>query len=78
MVSVKALYDGHQLHLLEKINVHSQQEVILIFPHLDSSDLEDDIPASELAYMVQDSGALAFLANEEEDVYSDEDIKFKY
>ncbi len=25
--------------------------------------------------MVQDSGALGFLANEQEDIYSDEDIK---
>lgn len=75
MVSVRALYDGHQLQLLEKVNIHSTQEVIIVFPYLDSNTPDDDISAIEIANMVQDSGALGFLANEQEDIYSDEDIK---
>lgn len=78
MVSVRALYDGHHLNLLEKVDIKTPQEVIVIFLNLDATSLADDIQSSEIANMVQDSGGLDFLYDSGEDIYTDQDLKIRY
>jgi hypothetical protein len=73
MLSVKAIYDGKSLRLLENVKVDSPKHVILTF--LD--DPASDISSEELHYLSEKSGALDFL-NEEEEIYSDRDLKIKY
>ena len=78
MVSVRALYDGHHLKLLEIVDVKTPQEVIVLFLNLDAASPQDDIQSAEIAYMVQDSGGLDFLHDGAEDIYTDEDLKKRY
>ncbi|MCG3155003.1 MAG: hypothetical protein DKINENOH_01601 [bacterium] len=38
----------------------------------------DDVPAAEIARLAEAGGAFDFLADPEEDIYSDEDLKVRY
>ena len=38
----------------------------------------DDVPAAEIAKLAEAGGAFDFLADPEEDIYSDEDLKVRY
>jgi len=38
----------------------------------------DDLPATEIAKLAESGGAFDFLADAEEDIYSDEDLKVRY
>ncbi len=38
----------------------------------------DDLPAVEIAKLAESGGAFDFLAEPEEDIYSDEDLKVRY
>lgn len=78
MLSLRATYDGKQIRFMnsEKLPaIDYPKPVIITF-------LEDitnvDITGDELHFMAQHGGALDFLANEEEDIYSDTDLKRKY
>jgi len=73
MLSVRAIYDGKTLKLLDKVNVKKPKQVILTF--LDKE--ESDISSVELHYFSAKSGALDFL-KDEEDIYSDKDLKVRY
>jgi hypothetical protein len=74
MLSVRAIYDGKNLRLLENVEVKIPKEVIVTF--LDPRD--DDPSSGEIQQMVQEGGALDFLNDEREDIYSDNDLKVKY
>ena len=77
MLSVRAIYDGRELKLLETVEVKSPQAVIVVF--LDSEDwTEDEIKGQEIGQMALDSGALDFLYDDAEEVYSDSDLRVKY
>lgn len=77
MLSVRAIYDGRELKLLEAVEVKSPQSVIVVF--LDSEDwTEEEIKGQEIGQMALDSGALSFLYDDAEEVYSDSDLKVKY
>ena len=77
MVSVKAMYDGKELRLLEKVEVTTPQEVIVIFP--DAALMEGTaIGGDEIAGMIQAGSAFSFLSDDAEDIYSDEDLKVRY
>ena len=74
MLSVKATYDGKQLKFRENIKIDSPHEVIVTF--LDEP--QEDITSSVIQSIVMEGGALNFLQDPEEDIYSDSDLKVKY
>jgi hypothetical protein len=74
MLSVEGTYDGKQLKLAEKIKIRSPKKVIVTF--LDT--VEDDLSSDELHLLAQKGGAFDFLNNEEEDVYTDKNLKVVY
>ena len=80
MLSVKAIYDGKNLKLLEPVDVQTPQEVIITFlqDNPDASIPNSDVHGADIQRLVEGSQAFAFLADEEEDVYTDADLKVKY
>ncbi len=77
MRSVKAIFDGKQLKLLEDVEVTTPQEVIIVFLH-DEKTTDTDIHASEIQELIEHSSAFDFLNNQEENVYTDADLKVRY
>lgn len=81
MLSVKAIYDGKSVKLLQPVNVKTPQEVIITFlqdnPDADASTKAGDVRGANIQQLVEQSKAFAFLA-EEEDVYTDADLKVTY
>ena len=71
MVSVYAIYDGKTLRLLDNVRVDTPKKVIITF-------LDDDLEGFAMNHIAQVGGAFDFLELEEEDVYTDEDLKVKY
>lgn len=71
MLSVKAIYDGHNLRLLENIEINSPQEVIITFLEKDG----DDISGKIIQSLVSQNKSMEFLRNDDEDIYSDADLK---
>ena len=80
MLSVKAIYDGKSIKLLQPVNVKTPQEVIITFlqDNPDASTKADDVRGANIQQLVEQSKAFAFLAEEEEDVYTDADLKVTY
>ena len=79
MLSVRATYDGKAFKLRDNVHVIKPKEVIITF--LDPTNTitpEDDPGMGEIHKMVQEGGALDFLNDEREDIYSDDDLKVKY
>lgn len=74
MLSVKGIFDGKNLKLLEKVNISKPRKVIITF--LD--DEESHITNDELLYVAEKGGAFNFLNDSEEDIYTDKDLKVKY
>jgi hypothetical protein len=74
MLSIEGTYDGKQLKLAEKIKIRSPKKVIVTF--LDA--VEDDLSSDELHLLAQKGGAFDFLNNEQEDVYTDKNLKVVY
>jgi len=73
MLSIRGTFDGKQLKLLDKVNINSPKKVIVTF--LD--DENDDLSGEQMQKMAMQGGSFDFL-NEEEDVYSDKDLKVIY
>ncbi|MBU4445748.1 hypothetical protein KJ656_11805 [bacterium] len=73
MLSVKAIYDGKKLKLLDKVKVTKPHKVIITF-------LEDDSDINpQLIYnTAEEGGAYDFLKEPEEDIYTDDDLKKRY
>lgn len=79
MLSVRATYDGKELKLQKKIKIKTPKEVIITFlDPIDNSAPEDDLNTAEIHQMVQEGGALDFLNDEREDIYTDDDLRVKY
>lgn len=79
MLSVRATYDGKELKFRKKIKIKTPKEVIITFlDPIDNSDPVDDLNTAEIHQMVQDGGALDFLNDEREDIYTDDDLRVKY
>jgi hypothetical protein len=79
MLSVRATYNGRELKLREKVKVKTPQEVIITFLDPIENETEENAPnTAEIQQMVQEGGALDFLQDEREDIYSDDDLKVKY
>jgi hypothetical protein len=73
MLSVRGTYDGKQLKLSGKLNINSTKKVIVTF--LD--DENEDLSSDEMMLMAAKGGAFDFL-HDEEDIYSDKDLKVVY
>ena len=73
MLSVKAIYDGKKLKLLDKVKVTRPHKVIITF-------LEDDsyINPQVIYNAAEEGGAFDFLKEPEEDIYTDDDLKKRY
>lgn len=82
MLSVKAIYDGSNLQLLEPVEITTAQEVIITFLHdVPGAVLSipvDEMQGSFIQQLIQHSAAFDFLNADEEDVYTDADLKIKY
>jgi hypothetical protein len=82
MLSVKAIYDGNTLQLLEPVEIKTAQEVIVTFLHDVPGAVVplpvDEIQGLSIQQLIHNSAALDFLKADEEDVYTDEDLKVKY
>jgi hypothetical protein len=79
MLSVRATYDGKEFKLRKKINIKTPKEVIITFlDPIDNNSPDDDPNTAEIHQMVQEGGALDFLNDEREDIYTDDDLKVKY
>jgi len=75
MLSVRAIYDGREFKLREKVDVNTPREVIITF--LDPPETEEPT-TTEIHQMIEDGGAMDFLFGDREDIYSDTDLKVKY
>jgi hypothetical protein len=73
MLSIRGTYDGKQLRLSDKVNINSPKRVIVTF--LDEEN--DELSSDEMLLIVAQGGAFDFLS-EEEDTYSDKDMKVVY
>ncbi|MCF8370325.1 MAG: hypothetical protein K9H64_01805 [Bacteroidales bacterium] len=74
MLSIQGTYDGKVLRIFDKIQINSPKKVIVTF----LEDPDEDFTSEELHMIAQQGGAFDFLDNEEEDIYSDSDLKIKY
>ena len=74
MISVKGIFDGKKVKLLEKVDINEPQEVIITF--LGTS--KDESLYQEIYKVAETSGSFDFLNAPEEDIYSDDDLKVKY
>jgi len=74
MLSVKAIYDGEKVTLLEKVEIKGPKEVIVTFLDSETSQqLQRDIYK-----LAEQSNSFDFLKEPVEDIYSDNDLKKKY
>ena len=74
MLSVRAIYDGKKFKLREHVYIKTPRDVIITF--LDPPETEPS--SDEIHQMIEEGGALDFLNDEREDIYSDADLKVKY
>ncbi len=78
MLSIRATYDGQQLQLPPNLNIKKPQQVIVIFLDYPDEEEEEPLSAQSLHSLLEKNPAFDFLAAEEEDIYSDADLKVKY
>ena len=64
MLSIKGIYDGKTLKLLEPVNLHSPKKVIVTFV----DDLDDNEQVREYAAQ---TASLSFWSEPQEDIYQD-------
>jgi len=74
MLSIKGIYDGKNLELLDKVEVNKPRKVIVTFLDEDEADITND----ELLYVAEKGKAFDFLNDMDEDIYTDKDLKIKY
>ena len=77
MLTVKAKFDGKHLMLSEKVEVTREEEVIVVFLNRRNHS-ESEVSGIHIQSLITDSGSLSFLNSDQEDVYSDKDLKVKY
>ncbi|MBK8981324.1 MAG: hypothetical protein IPM38_03125 [Ignavibacteria bacterium] len=74
MLSVKAIFDGKEIKLLEKIGSKKPGKVIVTFPDEDDPEIKNH----EILYVAEKGGSFDFLNDPAEDIYTDKDLKVKY
>jgi len=92
MLSVRAIYEGNNIHFFDDLTVEKNkpQFVIITFVDKIESDIskylikysvktdELDISDQEIHQLLTTGKSFDFLNAIEEDIYSDEDLKIKY
>ncbi len=76
--SVRGIFDGKYIRLLEPLSLPENAQVIITVLDEPPVEVEDDLPASELLRLSVESGALDFLNDPAEDIYTDADLKVMY
>ena len=77
MLSLRATYDGRQVHFVDYETlpeIKRSKPVIITF----LEEVKDNACREELHLVAQHGGGFDFLASEEEDIYSDADLKRRY
>ena len=74
MLSVKAMYDGKNIKLLEEVDFKEPQKVIVTF--LDTEQIDD--LSHDLYKVAEENKSFNFLKEPEEDIYTDADLKIRY
>ena len=74
MKSVKGLFDGKKIKLLEDIEIEEPQEVIITF----LGPTEDEKFYKKLYKLAEKGDSFDFLNDPEEDIYSENDLKVDY
>ncbi len=74
MLSIKAMYDGKEIKLLEKVEMTKPGKVIVTFLDYEDPDINND----GILYVAEKGGAFDFLNDPAEDIYSDKDLKVRY
>lgn len=64
--TVRAVYEGGVLRLLERVELPEQGEVTVVI-------LDDDVPSDAIAQLAMSGGSFDFLADPCEDIYTRED-----
>lgn len=77
MISIRAKFDGKRILFSEKIEITKEEEVIVVFLNRDQPQVED-VSGMEIQSILANSESLSFLQAEEENVYSDQDLKVRY
>ena len=92
MLSVRAIYEGNKIHFFDDLNVENDKPQLVIVTFVDQIETdiskyqlkksvktdEYDISNQEIHEILVKSKSFEFLYSEEEDIYSDEDLKIKY
>ena len=73
MISVKGLFDGKTIKLIEKVDIQEPQEVIITF----LGAIKDKEIYHGIYKIAETGGSFDFLNSSEEDIYSDDDLKVK-
>ncbi len=74
MLSVRAIYDGEKVTLLEKVEIKGPKEVIITF--LDNETAQQI--QRDIYKLSEQSNSFDFLKEPVEDIYSDKHLKKKY
>lgn len=92
MLSVRALYDGNNIHFFDNFTIerNKPQFVIITFVEKIDTDIsnlmvkstvktdEFDISNFEIQQLLANGKSFDFLSADDEDIYSDADLKIKY
>ncbi len=73
MLSVKGIFDGKTIRLIEDVKIDSPRKVIVTFLEETGEEIQKDIYAGS-----DKSGTFDFLKEPSEDIYTDNDLKIKY
>jgi hypothetical protein len=76
--SVRGVFDGKHIRLLEPLSLPENAQVIIIVLDEPPVEAEEELSASELLGLSAASGALDFLNDPAEDIYTDADLKVRY
>lgn len=72
MLTVKGIYDGQEIKLLEEISINKPTKVLVTFLE---DGFETEISDEDIRSLAEKGGAFDFLNDPEEDVYTDDDLK---
>lgn len=76
MIAVKAVHEGHNVKLPETFHISKPQSVIVTFLESETAGKEHII--DEISSLITNNNSFKFLDADEEDIYTDEDLKKRY
>lgn len=77
MISVKAIYTGNSIHFLgsENLKFKSKRPQLVIVTFID--EIETELDHIDLKQLLLAGSSFEFLNSEDEDIYTDNDLKIK-